>query len=188
MKDEFDLTVLCAVLCVSRSGYHACSNHDRPVFENVLDRDFAANGPNQKWVCDITCIPTNEGFVYLPAVLDCFSPKIVGWSLSDSLERTVCIDALKMAIANRRKMAGGLMGLPHHSDRGCQYASVDYQALLEAWEIQVSMSRAGNCWDNAMMESLFGSLKKERVHHETYETMAQARSSVIGWIEGWYNS
>lgn len=262
LKDEFDLVVLCAVLGVSRSGYHAWahrpasatstrrealidqihaihadsdrvygsvrihrdlrerkidislnsvarymrmagirskmqrkvkvqttdSNHDRPVFENVLDRDFGADGPNRKWVCDITYIPTEEGFVYLSAVLDCFSRKIVGWSLSDSLERTVCIDALKMAIANRRKMAGGLRGLLHHSDRGCQYASEDYQELLEAWEIEASMSRVGNCWDNAMMESFFGSLKKERVHHETYETMAQARSSVIGWIEGWYNS
>ena len=261
LRDEFDLVVLCAVLGVSRSGYHAWlhrpasatvarrealieriraihadsdrvygsvrihrdlrerkidisvnsvakymriaglrskmqkkvkvrttdSNHDRPVFENVLDRDFVADGPNQKWLCDITYIPTKEGFVYLSAVLDCFSRKIVGWSLSDSLERTVCMDALKMAIANRRKMAGGVAGLLHHSDRGCQYASEDYQALLEAWEMRVSMSRVGNCWDNAMMESFFGSLKKERVHHETYETMAQARSSVIGWIEGWYN-
>lgn len=235
LKDEFEVSVLCAVLCVSRSGYYAwmhrpasaaaarrqrlvdriraihaesdrvygsvrihrdlCeqkiaislnsvakymriagirskmqkkvkvqttnSDHDRPVFENVLDRDFEADGPNRKWVCDITYIPTEEGFVYLSAVLDCFSRKIVGWSLSDSLERTVCIDALRMAIGNRRRMNGGLTGLLHHSDRGCQYASEDYQTLLEAWEIEVSMSRVGNCWDNAMMESFFGSLKEK---------------------------
>jgi len=163
------------------------SNHGLPVFENRLDRQFQAEAPNQKWLCDITYIPTGEGFLYLAAVLDTYSRKIVGWSLGTTLDGSLCIDALKAAIATRRLMPGGLTGLMHHSDRGSQYASHDYQELLRAWEINVSMSRVGNCWDNAMMESFFGSLKTELTHHEKYQTRQEARSSVIGWIEGWYN-
>jgi putative transposase len=120
-------------------------------------------------------------------VLDTFSRKIVGWSIDDVMDRTLCIDALRSAIQSRRRMPGGLKGLLHHSDRGSQYASHDYQAELKAWGIAVSMSRVGNCWDNAMMESFFGTLKQELIHHEKFATKGEARSRVIAWIEGWYN-
>jgi putative transposase len=163
------------------------SNHDWPVFENVLDRDFTAAGPNEKWLCDITYIHTAEGFIYLATVLDTFSRKIVGWSIDDCLDRQLCIDALQSAIEGRKRMPGGLIDLLHHSDRGSQYASTDYQRLLGDWDITVSMSRVGNCWDNAMMESFFGTLKTELVYHENYQSKSEARSSVIAWIEGWYN-
>lgn len=163
------------------------SDHDLPVFENKLDRDFTALAPNQKWLCDITYIHTAEGFIYLATALDTFSRKIVGWSIDDCLDRQLCIDALKSAIEGRKRMPGGLSNLLHHSDRGSQYASTDYQDLLDDWDITVSMSRVGNCWDNAMMESFFGTLKTELVYHENYQTKQEARSSVIAWIEGWYN-
>jgi transposase InsO family protein len=163
------------------------SDHGLPVYENTLNRQFTADAPNRKWLCDITYVHTGEGFIYLAAVLDVFSRKIVGWSIGDSLDRSLCIDALKSALNGRRKMPGGLSGLLHHSDRGSQYASADYQQLLKAWDITVSMSRVGNCWDNAMMESFFGSFKTELIHHERFATMAQATSRIIAWIEGWYN-
>lgn len=163
------------------------SNHDLPVFKNVLNRNFTAEGPNEKWLCDITYIHTAEGFIYLATVLDTFSRKIIGWSIDDCLDRQLCIDALKSAIEGRKRMPGGLSNLMHHSDRGSQYASTDYQDLLGDWDITVSMSRVGNCWDNAMMESFFGTLKTELVYHENYQTKSEARSSVIAWIEGWYN-
>jgi transposase InsO family protein len=163
------------------------SNHQMPVFENKLDRNFTAAAPNQKWLCDITYIATKEGFIYLATVLDTFSRKIIGWSIDDCLDRRLCIDALKSAIEGRNRMPGGLIDLMHHSDRGSQYASKDYQQILDDWDITVSMSRVGNCWDNAMMESFFGTLKTELVYHENYESKSEARSSVIAWIEGWYN-
>lgn len=163
------------------------SDHDLPVYENRLDRQFTSSAPNQKWLCDITYIHTDEGFIYLSAVLDTFSRKIVGWSIDDVMDRSLCIDALKSAIAGRRRMPGGLSKLMHHSDRGSQYASDDYQRLLRDWNISVSMSRVGNCWDNAMMESFFGTLKTELVYHERYRSKSEARSRVIAWIEGWYN-
>jgi len=163
------------------------SNHDLPVFENTLDRDFTALAPNQKWLCDITYIDTAEGFIYLATILDTFSRRIIGWSIDDCLDRSLCIDALKSAIEGRKHLPGGLSSLIHHSDRGSQYASKDYQRLLSDWDITVSMSRVGNCWDNAMMESFFGTLKTELVYHENYQSKSEARGSVIGWIEGWYN-
>lgn len=163
------------------------SKHHLPVFQNKLDRQFTADAPNRKWLCDITYVHTDDGFIYLSAVLDTFSRKIVGWSLSDSLDRSICIDALKSAISGRKKMPGGLSGLLHHSDRGSQYASSAYQELLRAWDITVSMSRVGNCWDNAMMESFFGSFKTELIYREKFQTRQQAKSRIIAWIEGWYN-
>jgi transposase InsO family protein len=163
------------------------SKHHLPVFQNKLDRQFTADAPNRKWLCDITYVHTDDGFIYLSAVLDTFSRKIVGWSLSDSLDRSICIDALKSAISGRKKMPGGLSGLLHHSDRGSQYASSVYQELLRAWDITVSMSRVGNCWDNAMMESFFGSFKTELIYREKFQTRQQAKSRIIAWIEGWYN-
>jgi len=168
------------------------SGHDRPVASNVLDGDFEATGPNQKWVADITYIDTGEGWLYLAAVMDLFSRKIVGWSMADHLRTQLVRDALTMAITRWRPRTNpsggeGLRGLLHHSDRGSQYASDDYQGLLAAHDIRCSMSAAGNCYDNAVMESFFGTLKTELVHHEQYATRDQARVSIFEYIEGFYN-
>lgn len=118
------------------------SNHDQPVFANRLDRDFAADGPDQKWAADITYIPTDEGFVYLAGIVDLFSRKIVGWCMKDTLHTDLCVEALEMALANRHPQAP----LLHHSDRGCQYAAGQYQQKLTEFDLQCSMSRIGNCW------------------------------------------
>lgn len=159
------------------------SNHGLPVAPNRLDRDFLASAPNQKWCCDITYIPTEEGFLYLAAVMDLCSRRIVGWSMAEHLRTELCTDALAMAIQSRRPGAG----LLHHSDRGCQYASLDYQLLLRSGNMQVSMSRSGDCYDNAAMESFWGTLKTELVHHRQYQTREQARQSIFAYIECWYN-
>jgi putative transposase len=159
------------------------STHDRPVFENRLNRDFAAELPNKKWVCDITYVHTTEGFLYLAAVMDLCSRKIVGWSMAEHLRAELCTEALHMAIQTRKPGSG----LLHHSDRGVQYACEAYQKLLGLFNICCSMSRVGNCYDNAAMESLWGTLKTERVYQENYATREQARTSIFVWIEGWYN-
>ena len=159
------------------------SNHDHPVAPNLLDRKFQASLPDQKWCCDITYIPTREGFLYLAAVMDLCSRKIVGWSMAEHLRTTLCTDALAMALRSRRP--GG--GLLHHSDRGVQYASVDYQRLLQTHGVRVSMSRVGDCYDNAAMESFWGTLKTELVHHRDYPTKDEARGSIFQYIECWYN-
>ena len=159
------------------------SNHDLPVAGNLLERDFAAPLPNQKWCCDITYIPTGEGMLYLAAVLDTCSRKIVGWSMADHLRTELCSDALEMALRSRRPN----QELIHHSDRGVQYASVDYQRLLQGHKISVSMSRLGDCYDNAMMESFWGTLKTELVHHREYRSREEARGSIFRYIECWYN-
>lgn len=159
------------------------SNHDLPVADNLLDRVFEAKLPNQKWCCDITYIPTGEGFLYLAAVIDLCSRKIVGWSMADHLRTELCSDALDMALRSRRPGND----LIHHSDRGVQYASVDYQRLLQSHKIVVSMSRVGDCYDNAMMESFWGTLKTELVHRRDYATRDQARGSIFQYIACWYN-
>jgi len=159
------------------------SNHDRAVADNLLDRQFEPTAVNQSWVADITYIPTREGWLYLAAVEDLYSRQIVGWSMSERITSRLVVDALEMAIM--RRLPGE--GLVAHSDRGSQYASDHYQRLLERHEITCSMSRRGNCWDNAPMESFFASLKKELVHHEDYQTRAEARASVFGYIEMFYN-
>jgi len=165
------------------------SGHDRPVAANVLDRDFAAAAPNRKWVADITYVDTAEGWLYVAAVMDLFSRKIVGWSMADHLRTELVGDALTMAITRRRprKDPCGGDGLLHHSDRGSQYAGDDYQGLLAAHGITASMSAPGCCYDNAVMESFFGTLKTELVHHEHYATRDRARSSIFEYIEGFYN-
>jgi putative transposase len=157
------------------------SAHAQPVFENVLDRDFTATAPNQRWVGDITYLRTPNGFVYLAVVMDLFSRAIVGWALSAVIDRKLVIAALEEAL-HRRCPAPGLL---HHSDRGCQYASDDYQALLAAKGITCSMSRAGNCWDNAAMESWFGTLKTEL--GEDFESPAAAKRELFDYIEVFYN-
>jgi putative transposase len=159
------------------------SNHDLPVADNVLDRRFEPVAVNQAWVADITYIPTGEGWLYLAAVEDLYSRQIVGWSMGERMTSRLVADALEMA-ASRRLPGEGLVA---HSDRGSQYASGHYQRLLGRHGITCSMSRRGDCWDNAPMESFFASLKKELVHQENYPTRAEARASVFEYIEVFYN-
>jgi putative transposase len=159
------------------------SNHDRPVAANVLDRQFEPAAANQAWTADITYIPTREGWLYLAAVEDLDSRQIVGWAMAERIDSRLVVDALAMAV-HRRCPGAGLVA---HSDRGSQYASDHYQRLLAKEGITCSMSRRGNCWDNAPMESFFASLKKELVHHEDYQTRAEARTSVFEYIEVFYN-
>jgi transposase InsO family protein len=159
------------------------SAHAYPVAPNLLDQDFTASQPNEKWLSDMTYIPTAEGWLYLAVVMDLYSRRIVGWAMSDSLERHLVIAALQMAIQMRQPPPG----LLHHSDRGSQYASDDYQALLTQHQMCCSMSRTGNCYDNAPMESFFGSLKTELVHHCYYQTKAEAKTDIFEYIEVFYN-
>lgn len=159
------------------------SNHPHPVAENLVDRNFSPTRKNETWTADITYIPTDEGWLYLAAVEDLYSRKIVGWSMSERIDSRLVVDALQMAI--RRELPGE--GLVAHSDRGVQYASEHYQTLLQNHAVTCSMSRKGNCWDNAPMESFFATLKKELVHHEGYQTRAEARLSLFEYIETFYN-
>jgi transposase InsO family protein len=159
------------------------SDHDFPVAPNLLDRQFDAELPNRKWVCDITYIHTGEGFLYLAGVMDLCSRKIVGWSMADHLRAELCMDAVDMAIKSRKPGKD----LIHHSDRGVQYACMDYRRLLQSHDIQLSMSRAGDCYDNAAMESFWGTLKTELVYHREYKTREEARRSIFEYIECWYN-
>jgi len=163
--------------------YTTDSNHALPVADNLLDRQFEAQRPNERWVCDITYIWTREGWLYLAVVEDLYSRMIVGWSMSDTMTSRLVVDALEMAV-QRRLPDEGLLA---HSDRGSQYASEHYQRLLAKHGIECSMSGVGQCWDNAPLESFFASLKKELVHHEHYETRAQARASLFEYIETFYN-
>ena len=159
------------------------SAHNYPVAPNLLARNFQANRANEKWLADITYIPTAEGWLYLAAVMDLYSRRIVGWAMGESLERGLPLAALQMALDTRQP----LPGLLHHSDRGSQYASDDYQAVLTKSQMQVSMSRTGNCYDNAPMESFFGTLKTELVYHCHYATRAEAKTAIFEYIEVFYN-
>ena len=159
------------------------SNHVHPVAENIVDREFSPSRKNQTWVADITYIPTDEGWLYLAAVEDLFSRKIVGWSMAEQIDSRLAVDALDMAI--QRELPGD--HLVAHSDRGVQYASEHYQRLQNQHGITCSMSRKGNCWDNAPMESFFATLKKELEHHQHYHTREQARQSLFDYIEVFYN-
>jgi putative transposase len=159
------------------------SQHGHPVAPNHLNRDFHATRPNEKWLADITYIPTAEGWLYLAVVLDLFSRKIVGWAFSASLESNLVEQAFGMAVYNRTAVTG----LLHHSDRGSQYASDAYQRLLINQQIQVSMSRTGNCYDNAPMESFFSTLKCEQVHFQKYQTRPEAQTDIFAYIVGFYN-
>lgn len=160
------------------------SNHPHPVAENVLDRAFDPDEPNASWVADVTYIPTREGWLYLAAVVDLFSRMVVGWSMAGTMTSRLVVDALEMALVRRPKGSSDLVA---HSDRGSQYASEHYQRRLAEERITCSMSRRGNCWDNAPMESFFASLKKELVHDEDYATRDQATASIFEYIEGFYN-
>jgi transposase InsO family protein len=159
------------------------SNHSLPVAENLLDRRFDPQTPNEAWVADITYVPTREGWLYLAAVEDLYSRMVVGWSMADNMESRLVVDALQMAV-QRRLPDEGLLA---HSDRGSQYASEHYQRLLGKHGIACSMSRRADCWDNAPMESFFASLKKELVHDADFATRAEARAALFEYIEVFYN-
>ncbi len=161
------------------------SNHPHPVAPNVLDRAFDPDEPNASWVADVTYVPTREGWLYLAVVVDLFSRLVVGWSMAATMTSRLVVDALEMALSGRPK--GSSSGLVAHSDRGSQYASEHYRRRLTDERITCSMSRRGNCWDNAPMESFFASLKKELVHGEDYATRDEARSSIFEYIEAFYN-
>lgn len=151
--------------------------------ENKLDRDFVATAPNQKWVADITYIRTVEGWLYLAAVMDLFSRRIVGWSMSDTIDAALVCEALENAL-NSRNPDGELL---HHSDRGRQYTSGSFQKLLDSSGVKCSMSRKGNPWDNACQESFFGKLKSEWVRNRVYKTRSEAKQDIFRYIEIFYN-
>jgi len=160
------------------------SKHNLPVAPNLLNREFEVATPDQVYVSDITYIWTSEGWLYLAIVLDLFSRQVVGWSLNSRMSRKLVMDALQMAIWRRRPASGLLF----HSDRGSQYCSADFQKMLKQHKMISSMSRKGNCWDNAVAESFFGSLKTERVFFSNYTTRDQARKDIVDYIEMFYNS
>jgi putative transposase len=159
------------------------AGHGMAIKGNLLARRFAVSVPNSGWVSDITYLWTLEGWLYLAVVLDLFSRRVVGWSLSERLERRLALDALGMALKQRLPSSGML----HHSDRGSQYASHEYQQLLAQYGILSSMSRSGNCWDNAVAESFFATLKLELVYQTRWATRAEARSAVFEYTELFYN-
>jgi len=159
------------------------SNHDQPIAPNLLEQDFQATAPNTKWVTDITYIPTGEGWLYLAAILDLYSRKVVGWSMAATMETSLVQNALDMALKGRCPSAG----LIHHSDRGCQYASHSYREALQDSGVTASMSRRGNCYDNAVIESFWHSLKVEMVHRRVFATRSQAESDIFEYIEVFYN-
>jgi transposase InsO family protein len=160
------------------------SNHDHPIAPNLLNQDFSTDHPNQIWVSDMTYIPTDEGWLYLSSTMDLCSRSIVGWSMSASMDAdTSVIAAMKMALERRSPPRG----LIHHSDQGIQYACSGFRDLLRAYGIKASMSGKGNCYDNAVKESFFHTLKTELVVHERYRTRAEARASLFDYIEVFYN-
>ena len=166
------------------------SSHAHPIAPNLLDRQFSVTdivAPNKVWASDITYIPTREGWLYLAVILDLFSRRVVGWSMKHTMERALTLDALTMALAHRRPELGVGGALLHHSDRGSQYACGDYRALLEQNGMTCSMSRKGDCWDNAVAESFFATLKKELVNDAAWQTREEARAALFEYIEVWYN-
>ena len=152
---------------------------------NILAQNFEASAPNQKWVSDITYLPTAQGWVYLAVVLDLYSRKVVGWTISDSLSTSIVTSAMRKAIEARQPNTEELM---HHSDRGCQYTSDQFQTMLRTMKICCSMSRKGCCYDNAVMERFFWSLKKEWTNRQSFQDLKQAEISVFKYVETFYNS
>jgi putative transposase len=159
------------------------SRRDHPVAPNLLDRQFEVAAPNTVWLADISYIPTREGWLHLAVVLDLFSRQVVGWAMDAQMPQELTLAALDMAIKRRRPLPGCM----HHSDRGSQYAAGDYRKQLAKYGMVCSMSRKGNCWDNAPMESFFHSLKTELVHHRDYQTRDEARRDIFEYIEVFYN-
>jgi transposase InsO family protein len=167
-----------------RKAFTTDSKHAYPIAPNLLNQHFQAEAPDTKWVADITYLPTREGWLYLAAVLDLYSRKIVGWSMQAHITADLVEAALRMALYERQPDPG----LLHHSDRGSQYASAQMRQILDDEHIVVSMSRKGNCYDNAVMESFFSTLKCEWVSHQDYHTRTQARLDVFEYIAGFYNT
>jgi transposase InsO family protein len=159
------------------------SQHCWPVAPNIIDQDFAATGPDQKWGADISYVWTREGWLYLAVVIDLFARRVVGWAVSDRLHRRLALAALNKALMMRRPREG----LIHHSDRGSQYCSIDYQSELHRHGIRISMSGKGNCYDNAMVETFFKTLKSELIWRTTFYTRAEAEQAIARYIDGFYN-
>jgi len=160
------------------------SDHDFPVAPNLLNREFEAEQPDQRWAGDITFIWTREGWLYLAVILDLFSRRVVGWATSNRINRWLVMRALTMALDSRSPQDN----LLHHSDRGSQYAARDYRRELRARGITCSMSRRGDCWDNAVLESFFATLKTEFIHHEDFQDRREATRKIFWFIEGFYNT
>lgn len=159
------------------------SNHNLPIAPDLIQRDFAPGSANACWISDITYINTHEGWLYLAALMDLGTREIVGWAMEDYLRTELIKKSLQMAVDRK----GVVDGLIHHSDRGVQYASAEFQRMLAAHKIRPSMSRKGNCYDNAVAESFFHLLKTEHVHFQDYKTKQEARQSIFEWIEVFYN-
>jgi putative transposase len=159
------------------------SKHALPVANNIIDRQFEVDAPDVAWVTDITYVWTDEGWLYLAAILDLFSRRVVGLAMSERIDRALVIDALRVAVGRRAPDAG----LVHHSDRGSQYASDDYQSALRERGVVCSMSRKGNCWDNAVAESFFATLKTECIYPRRFATRRDARDAIFDFIEVFYN-
>jgi transposase InsO family protein len=159
------------------------SRHDFPVAPNLLQRDFTADAPNEVWVGDITYLDTREGWLYLAVLIDLYSRRVVGWAMSERIDTALAMGALNMALARRNPPRG----LIHHTDRGCQYASHEYRRLLRSIGAECSMSRKGDCWDNAVAESFFASLRKELTNRVVFLSRDAARTSVFEYIEAFYN-
>ena len=159
------------------------SNHKLPVAANLLNRQFIVNKPDKYWVSDITYVWTQEGWLYLACILDLYSRRVVGWSMDSRMKTQLVLEALRMAFWRRKPNTG----LVHHSDRGVQYASGEYQAELKQYGMICSMSRKGNCWDNAVVESFFKTLKSQCIYQKVYQTREQAKQSIFEYIEVYYN-
>ena len=159
------------------------SDHDHPIAKNVLKRKFEVSAPNRAWVADTTYIPTAEGWLYLVAILDLFSRRVVGWSAGGRLSAELTCSALRMALTTRAVRRGVVF----HTDRGAEFASREFSALVCEYQLKRSMSRKGNCWDNAVAESFFSTLKVENTHRHRYRTRSEARLSIFRYIEGFYN-
>lgn len=166
-----------------RSRRTTQSDHQRPIAPNILGRSFAASAPNEVWLTDITYVPTDQGWLYVSIILDLYARRIVGWAMETTLADRLTRKALTMALQQRRPAPA----LLHHSDRGSQYASQAYRQMLLDRQAVLSMSRKGDVYDNAPMESFFATLKKELIHREHYQTQRQARSRIFEYIEGYYN-
>ena len=172
-----------AVLPLRRFVTTTDSDHDQPIAPNLLEQDFTATAPNQRWVTDITYIPTDEGWLYLAAIMDLFSRRIVGWAMETTMHRNLVLKALDMAVTNRRPSTG----LIYHSDRGSQYASEDHRTALTTHGMIASMSRRGCCYDNAAAESFWHTLKNELIYRTSFQTRDQARTEIFEYIEVFYN-
>ena len=172
-----------AVFPVRRFVVTTDSDHDQPIAPDLLQQDFTAKAPNQRWVTDITYVPTAEGWLFLAAIVDLFSRRIVGWAMDATMHRSLVLKALDMAVIARQPG----IGLIHHSDRGSQYASADYRAALDAHGMIASMSRPGCCSDNAAAESFWHTIKNELIHRRDFQTREEARQAIFEYIEFFYN-